>query len=446
MEKRARMQNVLPVYAERGAARIVAEKKANARSIPFIDGEFSQWYRVGNLQRGGFWRPYTLTAVVLECVLMLVSLLFIAHTLFNTNVKANSDWAATIVHVFDSHILYPHAWFTWLLLPAAISAIVFPLLAIMFISGEERRVLKWVTFTMHLLSALALMPLIAEAFIMEFDFRLRGTYWFVQRDFDQKSHVEEARYVLKWWALYASFYERRFMHFHSEETLIRSLEQKIHCCGIESSNEYWKPEDYTESGLADSFPSFEPGPFMRYIQTDWAKAAYKATKHFHVYPQSCCASCIVNSTRFNISTLTWRPKTMRMLKRALSNVMIDGSTCRSKMKDLHRTHLYPLYGYTTSMFFLNVVLCVFVGMRNFCKWVTEGVDEEKYIEEIKEGKTFRDKLRDRRRVLNEGSNAIYNTAIRVDSSRNRLAIQTQITQYVPTRKTKRRRKRWKRKF
>ncbi|VDM46022.1 unnamed protein product [Toxocara canis] len=248
MEKRARMQNVLPVYAERGAARIVAEKKANARSIPFIDGEFSQWYRVGNLQRGGFWRPYTLTAVVLECVLMLVSLLFIAHTLFNTNVKANSvlgfyilhrnliaqqytvvarcktvfkDWAATIVHVFDSHILYPHAWFTWLLLPAAISAIVFPLLAIMFISGEERRVLKWVTFTMHLLSALALMPLIAEAFIMEFDFRLRGTYW-----------------------------------------------QKIHCCGIESSNEYWKPEDYTESGLADSFPSFEPGPFMRYIQTD----------------------------------------------------------------------------------------------------------------------------------------------------------------------------------
>lgn len=67
------------------------------------------------------------------------------------------------------------------------------------------------------------------------------------------------------------------------------------------------------------------------------------------------------------------------------------------MKDMRLTQLYPLYVVTVSIVFLNILLCVFIGMSNFCKWVTEGIDEEKYIDEIKNAKIFHDKLRDRQR-------------------------------------------------
>lgn len=49
MEHPARMQDVLPIFSERGVDRIVAEKKMNPRSIPFRDDEFSQWYCVGKM-------------------------------------------------------------------------------------------------------------------------------------------------------------------------------------------------------------------------------------------------------------------------------------------------------------------------------------------------------------------------------------------------------------
>uniref|UniRef100_A0A0M3JAS7 MOSC domain-containing protein n=1 Tax=Anisakis simplex TaxID=6269 RepID=A0A0M3JAS7_ANISI len=49
MEMPTRLQNVLPMYSERGAARIVAEMKSNPRSVPLVDDELPQWYRVGRV-------------------------------------------------------------------------------------------------------------------------------------------------------------------------------------------------------------------------------------------------------------------------------------------------------------------------------------------------------------------------------------------------------------
>uniref|UniRef100_A0A0M3HMZ9 Transmembrane protein n=1 Tax=Ascaris lumbricoides TaxID=6252 RepID=A0A0M3HMZ9_ASCLU len=241
MEHPARMQDVLPIFSERGVDRIVAEKKMNPRSIPFRDDEFSQWYCVGKMKRGGFWRPYKVTVIVLECVLMTVSSLFFAYTLFYANIETdsvlgyfimhrnlvaqqNTDAAAIVVHAFDVHFTYPYIWFTWLLLPAGISSIIFPLLTIILLSGQERGCFKWIAFSMHAFSVFALLPLGIDVITLELDLNTPGTYSFLQPDFNKEIHVKEEAEFLRSWTWYVSFHERRFMHFNSDETLIRSLE------------------------------------------------------------------------------------------------------------------------------------------------------------------------------------------------------------------------------
>uniref|UniRef100_A0A915AA26 Uncharacterized protein n=1 Tax=Parascaris univalens TaxID=6257 RepID=A0A915AA26_PARUN len=331
---------VLPMFSKRGVERIVIEKKRNPRSIPFRDDEFSQWYCVGKMQRGGFWRPYKVTVIVLECVLMMISSLFLAYTLFYANIETNSvlgyfimhrnlvsqqntDTAAMIVQAFDFYVTYPYIWFTWLLLPAGISSIIVPMLTIILLSGQERCCFKWTTFSMHAFSVFALLPFCIDVFIFELDLNARGTFNFLEPDFNRKIYIEGESEFLRSWVWYVSFHERRFMHFNSDETLIRSLEREIPCCGIESVDEYWKPHNFTCAKFPKCRSPLWPEVFSHYVQNDWQKVSHRGTQRLLAYPENCCENCEIT----NVRSFTQKQKQMKLLKK---KIVIRAPTCKSQ--------------------------------------------------------------------------------------------------------------------
>ncbi|VDK19233.1 unnamed protein product [Anisakis simplex] len=238
--------------------------------------------------------------------------------------------------------------------------------------------------------------------------------------------------------MFASFYEKKFINIPSRETLIRTIEREYHCCGFETSEEYWNYTHFLHVRLISSISQFEYDSFLSYLQTDWALTAYRETGLLYAYPPNCCENCFLEATNISltISTIIWQPEHLGILKDSLGNITLNGTKCNFEVDDLQTKQLYTLCAYTALMFLLSGSVCVCVCMRNFCQWITEGVDEEKYIEELQAGRQLRDKLRNRKRMLSEDSNLTNTTAIGAGNFHNRLATRAQMTRYVPAHKAK----------
>ncbi|VDK26897.1 unnamed protein product, partial [Anisakis simplex] len=100
--------------------------------------------------------------------------LYIAHR--NLIARQNTDLARRITNAFDVHIKYPYIWFSWLLLPVILIAVLVSITGIMLISGIQTTFIKCVNVALHAALLLSVTPLLAEMMIFWIDLDIPAAF------------------------------------------------------------------------------------------------------------------------------------------------------------------------------------------------------------------------------------------------------------------------------